>query len=346
MKKPKKKTPLTPAEWLSREHEPQDPLLGDLFTTSSRILLAAETGAGKTMFGIACAFAMTLGEDFLRWKSKRQARVLYIDGEMPIDLMMERIALACDWFDVDPPEEDLIILSREDYEDMPPLDTEEGQDWLDEKIDRLGPFDFIIFDNLMALCTSVMKEEDSWLKVKEYVLSLTRRQIGQLWVHHTGHEKGRSYGTKTREWQMDTVIIGEIAEKSLSASMKLTFSKTRRRKPRNWSDFEDVIVEIKGGEWVHRKPDDDVASGRPNRSEGIAMDALRTAIAQHGGSDVSHKLWKAKAIELGISESTKKTSQEMAFKRARRVLVASGEVIKRENKYSPRDDGGTKGTSL
>ena len=26
-------------------------------------------------------------------------------------------------------------------------------------------------------------------------------------MHHTGYEENHSYGTKTREWQMDTVIL-------------------------------------------------------------------------------------------------------------------------------------------
>ena len=58
----------------------------------------------------------------------RKARVLYIDGEMPRDLMQERIKLACEWFDINPPEARyLSLLSREDFENMPPFDSEEGQ---------------------------------------------------------------------------------------------------------------------------------------------------------------------------------------------------------------------------
>ena len=31
------------------------------------------------------------------------------------------------------------------------------------------------------------------------------RSIGQMWFHHTGHDESKSYGSKAREWQMDTV---------------------------------------------------------------------------------------------------------------------------------------------
>ena len=162
--------------------------------------------------------------------------MLFIDGEMSRFELCSRLRLACKWFGR--PGDELTILSREDFEDMPPIDTQEGQDWLDAKIDELGPLDFIIFDNLMSLSQGIMKEEESWLSIKGFVLSLTRRNIGQLWVHHTGHDKTRSYGTKTREWQMDTAIVGENVGTDHLA-MTLTFTKKRRRGPGNFNDFED-----------------------------------------------------------------------------------------------------------
>ena len=62
--------PLTPAQWLTRELAPPDFLLGELFSTTARIQLSADTGLGKSMFGLALALAMTLGRDFLHWKAQ------------------------------------------------------------------------------------------------------------------------------------------------------------------------------------------------------------------------------------------------------------------------------------
>jgi RecA-family ATPase len=181
---------------MERQIEPTDHLLGQLFSTSTRALFSADTGLGKTMIGLGWAFAMCLGRDFMHWKSRRSARVLYIDGEMPRDLIQERIGEACKWFGVEPREAHRIaVVSTEDFEDAPPLDTEEGQAWLDEFIAANGHFDFIFFDNIMSLCSASMKEEDSWQAMKGFVKSLTKRRIGQLWLHHTGHDKSRGYGT-------------------------------------------------------------------------------------------------------------------------------------------------------
>ena len=119
---------LTPAAWAAREIPAEDHLLGELFSTTSRAIFAADTGLGKTMLAVAFAFTIHLGSDFLHWKGPgRRRRVLFVDGEMPRELMRERIVAACGWFGVAPPSDGLFFLSREDVENMSPFDTEAGQ---------------------------------------------------------------------------------------------------------------------------------------------------------------------------------------------------------------------------
>lgn len=328
-------TCLTPSQWLDRDIEPPDRLLGDLFSTTSRILLSADTGLGKTMLAMAWAFAIGLGKGFLHWRPRRKARVLYIDGEMPRDLLQERIELACKWYDIDAEEARRVyILSTEDVEDMPPLDKEEGQRWLDNFIEKQGPFDFIIFDNIMSLCFGIMKEEESWQDLKAYTLALSKRHIGQLWLHHTGHDKSRAYGTKTREWQMDTVIVAEAVAKD-HVGFNLRFTKARRRKPENCADFEDVYIELSNGRW-HRSGAKQAAVGRPNKSEEIALKALRDASSKTGRG-ISEAAWRKCAYELGVSSSDKEASRSRAFQRAIDTLVKSGRVLLNDGKYAMAD---------
>src|SRR5262249_53068164 len=45
-------------DWLARELPAPDFIMGNWLTTTSRILLTAPTGLGKTMFGIALSFAV------------------------------------------------------------------------------------------------------------------------------------------------------------------------------------------------------------------------------------------------------------------------------------------------
>ncbi len=53
------------------------------------------------MVALGIAFAIALGRDFLHWRARRKARVLFLDGEMPTDLIKERSLTACGWFGVE-----------------------------------------------------------------------------------------------------------------------------------------------------------------------------------------------------------------------------------------------------
>src|SRR5438067_12077419 len=83
--------PVTGQEWLNRELPPPDRLMGEWMTTTCRILLNADTGLGKTNLCMAIAGAMAAAQDFLHWRARRQARVLYLDGEMSRRLLKRRV---------------------------------------------------------------------------------------------------------------------------------------------------------------------------------------------------------------------------------------------------------------
>jgi hypothetical protein len=83
---------LSAAQWLDRELEEPDVLLGHWFTATTRVFLFGPTGIGKTMFVTGAAVAFGGGSDsFLHWKVRRPAKILLIDGEMSRRLMKERL---------------------------------------------------------------------------------------------------------------------------------------------------------------------------------------------------------------------------------------------------------------
>jgi hypothetical protein len=239
----------TLAEWLERDLPKPDYLLGHLLSTTSRVLLFADTGIGKTMCAIAIGMAAGHGTGFLRWQGVRPAKVLFIDGEMSRRLLQERLRDESRRLGGIP--STFHVLSREDCAGMQPLNTPAGQQFVDNEIKRLGGVDFIVFDNIMTLIAGDQKDEEGWRQTLPWALGLTRRKIGMLWVHHTGHDDSRSYGTKTREWQMDTVIHLEKVERpDTDVSFNLHFRKARDRTLTNRKEFEDMQVALVGDEWL------------------------------------------------------------------------------------------------
>ncbi len=111
-----------------------------------------------------------------------------------------------------------------------------------------------------------MSDEEPWAQTMPFVRELTRRGIGQLWVHHSGHDKTRGFGTSTREWQMDTVIHLEEAKLEHSdLSFKLAFKKSREKTPATRADFEEAKIALLNDQWVHEVQASAKAKASPRR---------------------------------------------------------------------------------
>src|SRR5262249_40927191 len=95
---PKQETPpqrkgaaLSVKEWMERAVPEPAFCLGSWLTTTSRALIYAPTGIGKSLLAVAIAFAVSDGNIFLHWAARPKLRVLYIDGEMAQRLLKRRI---------------------------------------------------------------------------------------------------------------------------------------------------------------------------------------------------------------------------------------------------------------
>jgi hypothetical protein len=227
------------AAWLTRELPLRDYLLGNVFCTTSRWLIFGDTGVGKSLLALSIAGAMASKSRFLGWdEGRRRARVMYLDGEMPAETFKERMQLVADEFG-----SDLVIFGyNRDVlgpDEMPPLNTPEGEAWLLREIEAVKP-DVVIFDSVMCLLVGTMGEEESWAPVKLLMRKVTSKRIGQIWLHHTGHDKSKGFGTKTREWEMDTVVKLTTTENEQSILME--FKKARLRTPQNREQFKPQMI--------------------------------------------------------------------------------------------------------
>jgi hypothetical protein len=233
--------------WLSRELPPRDYLLGNVLCTTSRWIVYGETGVGKTLFAVDVAGAVSSGCSLLNWTGNgRRAKVMYFDGEMPAETFKERMELVAERYG---PDLKLYGYNREVLGDgeMRPLNTPDGEKWLWKELDAIKP-DLIIFDSIMCLLVGSMSEEESWAPVKPLVRQISSRRIAQIWLHHTGHDASKGFGTKTREWEMDTVISLTKADEGSEAIM-LDFKKARLRTPQTRDHFETRIITRSENGW-------------------------------------------------------------------------------------------------
>jgi hypothetical protein len=322
--------PLTIDEWLDRVLPPPDFLMGDWLSTTSRVLLVGATGLGKTNFGLALVMHIAAGANFLHWRGRRPGRVLYIDGEMPRRLFKQRIADAVERLGERPA--GFHALSHEDIEGFAPLNTPAGQACIDRLIEQIGGVDFVVFDAIMCLTVGDMKDGEPWAQTMPWVRSLTKRNIGQLWLHHTGHDTSRGYGDKTKEWQLDTVLHMEAVENAeTDVSFSLEFRKARERTPATRADFQTTRIALVGDAW--RSEATATASKGHVSPLGLKfMSALQNVLAggstlRNGRPSTTLDMWRGECARMGLIDPAKADSARTLFNKHRRELIAENHVV-------------------
>jgi hypothetical protein len=248
---------LTLEAWVNCQLPPRDYLLGKLLCTTSRWLLIGDTGLGKTLVAMEMAASIASGHrPFLKWMPSGKPRVvMYIDGEMPPEMFKERMTRVASM--VGGKSVRLYGYNRLRLEDrgveIPPFDTDQGVAWLMREISRVKP-DLIVFDSIMCLIEGSVATDEGWKPVLGLVRELTRLRIAQIWVHHTGWDASRGFGTKTREWQFDTVLLlGADTDRDADLEAKVDgedtilmhFTKNRMKTPENRSEY-DAYRLVKG----------------------------------------------------------------------------------------------------
>lgn len=198
-------TALTMEDLLARSLPPREHVLAPWLPTQGLAMLVAVRGVGKTFVALEIAHAVASGGDFLRWTAPGPRRVLFVDGEMPAVTLRDRLKAIAAGADCEPPEPDYLSVITPDFQDrsIPDLTSIEGQAAIEEHLEGV---ELVIFDSLSTLCrTGPENESESWLPMQEWMLSLRRRSISVLVVHHAG-KSGVPRGTSRREDVLDTVI--------------------------------------------------------------------------------------------------------------------------------------------
>jgi hypothetical protein len=226
--------------------------------------------------------------------------------------------------------EGMHILSHEDVANFAPLNTPQGQAQIEQQIKRIGGVDFIFFDNVMSLIVGNMRDEEAWSQTQPWQRSITRRNIGQLWLHHTGHDEKRGYGTKTREWQMDTVMsLEEVKRDDADVSFQLSFPKARERTPANRADFADKRVVLINDQWKCTAADRSARKVSPlavKFRKALAGAIIGSDAKMHGQPAATIKSWSRECEKVGLIDPDKPDSARALFSKHKLELISADHV--------------------
>lgn len=182
-------------------------LLGPLIHAGDLGMVFAGRGVGKTQVCLSIGAALAFGTVFLRWKAAQPVGVLYLDAEMAGAVMQQRVAS----FIPDDATDDLADNFRlftpdllPEGQPLPDLSTVAGQQMVEPLIGENTRV--IVIDNLSAWCrTGKENESESWTPVSNWLLTLRRRGIAVLLVHHAG-KNGEQRGNSKKEDLLDIII--------------------------------------------------------------------------------------------------------------------------------------------
>ncbi len=216
-------------DFLAINMPPREMLLDPILPERSLAMLYAPRGVGKTLLSLSMGLAVASGSPLLRWRAPRQRRVLYVDGEMPLVSLQERLRAISTGLGAVIPNDGFRVLAADSTEHGLSIGSEEGQRAIDP---LLGSVDLVIFDNLSTLCTNGSESaSDAWVPMQNWLLKLRRQGIAVLLVHHAG-TNGRQRGTSRREDALDTVIAlrrPEDYSPEQGARFEVHFEKLRNR---------------------------------------------------------------------------------------------------------------------
>lgn len=245
------------------ELKPRLPLLGKepaWFCEGDLGIIFGARGVAKTWFGVAIAQALSTGGTLGEWKAPKPVKVLYVDAEMPPDMMRERFE------SMEAVNDNIELLNHQILFDKTNMTMNLTRPVFQEALLNFclcGGHKVVLLDNLATLGIG-MKENDAsdWDLVNPWLLDMRRQQISVVIFHHAGRS-GEMRGTSHREdnvfWIISLRDRRKEEETTMGAKFVTSFTKPSRNTPENIPDYEwhfnpDITTKLTSIVWkrAHR----------------------------------------------------------------------------------------------
>jgi hypothetical protein len=231
-------------------------LLDDWMCEGDLGFIFAFRGVGKTWFGLAAAQALSTGGALGDWKAHEAVNVLYVDGEMPPDLMNARAS------GLEKGNDHLLFLNHLILFDRTGRVLNITNRDVQESLTAYclaHSVKVLILDNLSTLASGMKENEaDAWEQVNTWLLDLRRRGVAVIIIHHAGRS-GQMRGTSKREdnvfWIIALDDMKKNADDKRGAHFMSYFTKASRNTQMEVASYQWHIVTESGGQvTISHKP--------------------------------------------------------------------------------------------
>jgi AAA domain/CHC2 zinc finger len=305
---------VTSSELHSLKLKQRQKLLGDWFCEGDLGFIFAFRGVGKTWFALATAQSLSTGGKLGDYQAHTPVKVLYIDGEMPPDLMRDR----CDGLQGSNGQLEFLnheILFERSGKVLN-ITRPEIQEAITQRCVK-SKVKVLVLDNLSTLARGMRENEaDSWELVNPWLLDLRRRKIAVVIVHHAGRS-GEMRGTSKREDNVFWIIALDDAKKNADDKRGARFISRFTKPSRNTQE------EVPAYEW-HFVTDN--ATGEVSISHRLAqtMDVF-LGLIEDGVTECSEIAEEMKTSKATVSRIAKQAMKsKKIIKVGREYFLAEG----------------------
>jgi len=178
-----------------------------MFQKASLNQIVAWRGLGKTNFALRLAGSLATGTDFLLFRSPHARRVVYVDGELPFNQLVERAQRHCVGADGTPALDNVTLINPEILPAKHSIDLSD-EEQLDELVRTLTAHraEVVILDSQGILMKGDSLDHGFQENHNRLLLELRLLGLCVIELHHTGKNKdsqrGRSGNDDLLDFQM------------------------------------------------------------------------------------------------------------------------------------------------
>jgi hypothetical protein len=186
-------------------------------------------GMGKTNLGFGLVAALSRGEKFLNWEAPGRTKVLYVEGELPAAQAQER------WKQIVGTTNEyaqLITIDKQPKNMITSLASTAGMARLEKTLAKLESEGFktevLFLDSISTLFNAKANDEDTWIAIQSWLISLRSRGIAIFFFHHAG-KSGLSRSHSKSEDMLDVSIKLEAPKEPEAGCLHAVMSYDKAR---------------------------------------------------------------------------------------------------------------------
>lgn len=195
-----------------------------VFYESSINQIVAWRGLGKTNFALGLAGCFAQGKGLLDFRATRECRVLYVDGELPLFQLRERVSSFCD-------SPNVFLVNPEDITPAESINILSDRHWAKViQCVEAHKIDVLFLDSLSTVTRMRTNEEDDQIELQSKLNILRNRyHLCVITLHHTG-KQGFQRGLSRNDDALDVqMMLQKVAgwEPGDGLKFEMTYEKIR-----------------------------------------------------------------------------------------------------------------------